>query len=89
MSDEIRDQVESPHAHNGIATARNMPDAANAEQSLEGYAAINGLSDDSAIARRAHELFLERERQGIPGSADGDWFRAEEEILRGRMATNM
>jgi hypothetical protein len=89
MSDEIRDLVETPHAHDGIGTARNLSDAANAEQSLEGYAAVNGLSDGSEIARRAYELFERRQREGAEGSADGDWFRAEEEVRRGRMATNM
>jgi hypothetical protein len=89
MSDQVRDQVETRHTHNGIQTARNIPDAANAEQSLQGYAAINGLDEESEIARLAHRYFHQRQREGIEGSADGDWFRAEEEIRRGRMATNM
>lgn len=89
MSDQLRDQVQDPHAHPDIQTARNLSDAADAEQSLEGYASVNGLADQSEIARVAYRLFQEREREGREGSADGDWFRAEQEVLRGREATNM
>src|SRR5690242_13967965 len=64
MSDQLRDQVQDPHAHPDIDTARNLPDAADAEQSLEGYASVNGLSDQSEIARVAYRLYLEREREG-------------------------
>jgi|tagenome__1003787_1003787.scaffolds.fasta_scaffold19007035_1 hypothetical protein len=89
MSDQLRDQVQDPHAHPDISTARNLPDAADAEQSLEGYASVNGLSDQSEVARVAYRLYQERQREGHEGSADGDWFRAEQEVLRGREATNM
>ena len=84
MSDRIEDMVENPKAHKDIETARNMPDAANAGQSLMGYAAINGMSDQDHIARLAWEYFQEREREGKQGSADDDWFRAEAEVRRGR-----
>jgi hypothetical protein len=80
MSNRVQDQVEKPSAHKGIETARNLPDAANSEQSLEGYAAINGLDEHDEIARRAYQLFEERGDQ--QGDADGDWFRAEEEVRR-------
>jgi hypothetical protein len=70
-------------------TARNMPDAANSDNSLEGYAAINGLGDHDEIARRAHELYLQRVSSGATGSADDDWFRAEMEVRRNRMERNM
>lgn len=90
MSDEaIRKLVEDPHAHEEIRTARNMPDAANAGQSLEGYAAVNALSEEDEIARLAHKYFLERQKEGETGSADEDWFRAEQEVRRTRKATNM
>ena len=89
MSDQLRDQVQDPHAHPDIKTARNLPDAADAEHSLEGYASVNGLSDQSEVARIAYRLYEEREREGREGSADDDWFRAEQEVLRGREATNM
>lgn len=83
MSERVQDQVEQPSAHEDIKTARNLPDAANAEQSIEGYAAINGLDEHSEIARLAYRLFEERGTQ--VGDADGDWFRAEEEIRRRRV----
>jgi len=85
MSNNPRDLVENPHP--GTRTARNMPDAANAGESLEGYAAINASGDDD-IARRAFELYEERERNGKEGNADGDWFRAENEVRRTRDGRN-
>src|SRR4051812_43375383 len=56
MSDQLRDQVQDPHAHPDIRTARSLPDAADAEHSLEGYASVNGLSDQSEVARIAYRL---------------------------------
>lgn len=91
MSENVRDQVEDKHSHEEIHTARNMADAANAGQSLQGYASINGLNETTEIAgvhrkseitELAHRYFQEREESGLPGSADGDWFRAEEEVRR-------
>jgi hypothetical protein len=55
-----------------------MPDAADENTS---YAAVNG-GVDSDVARRAYEVFLERRRKGEEGTADGDWFRAENEVRR-------
>ena len=86
MSDEIRDMVEDSQSHANIRTARNMPDAANAEQSLMGYAAINDASPE--VSELAYRFFLERQDQGLEGNADDDWFRAEEEVRRGRNALN-
>jgi hypothetical protein len=80
--------VEDAHAHRDIQTARNLPDAANVGQSLIGYAAINGLGDQDEIARLAYCYFRDRQDQGINGDADGDWFRAEEEVRRSRNALN-
>jgi hypothetical protein len=85
MSNNPRDLVENPRP--GARTARNMPDAANADESLEGYAAINASGDDD-IARRAYELYEERQRNGAEGNADGDWFRAESEVRRTRDGRN-
>ena len=85
MSNNPRDLVENPQA--GARTARNMPDAANADQSLEGYAAINATGD-ADIARRAYELYEERSRNGDEGNADADWFRAENEVRRTRDGRN-
>lgn len=87
MSNNARDQVEDPGAHPEIGTARNLPDAANSSQSLQGYAAINGLLEDSEVAALAYEFFDKRQRDGGEGSADGDWFRAEQEVRRQRQST--
>jgi hypothetical protein len=81
MSNNEKDLVENQSAHTDIKTARNLPDAANSEQSLEGYAAIN-TEPDSEIARIAFELYQQRGEH--PGDADGDWFRAEQEVRRRR-----
>jgi hypothetical protein len=81
MSNVERDLVQDPSAHENIKTARNLPDAANAEQSLEGYAAINS-EPDSEIAQIAFELY--KQRGDGAGDADGDWFRAEQEVRRRR-----
>jgi hypothetical protein len=82
MSNRVQDQVQKPSAHKGIQTARNLPDAANSEQSIQGYASVNGLDEHDEIARRAYKLFEERGDQ--EGDASGDWFRAEEEVRRDR-----
>ena len=86
MSENIRDMVEDSRAHSDVKTARNMPDAANSEQSLLGYAAINDVNPE--VAELAYRFFLEREAEEREGSADGDWFRAEEEVRRTRSALN-
>jgi len=72
-----------------MKSARNMPDAANSENSLKGYAAVNGLDEQSEIARRAHELYLQREQNGQRGTAEDDWFRAEQEVRQDRMKRNV
>ena len=81
-NEEVQNLVEDPTAHRDIESARNMPDAANAQQSIQGYAAVNGLDDDDEIARVAYRLYTERGPE--EGDADGDWFRAEEEVGRRR-----
>ena len=86
MSDEIRDMVEDSRSHADIRTARNLPDAANSEQSLMGYAAINDVSPE--VAEIAYRYFQERQEKGLEGNADDDWFRAEEEVRRSRKALN-
>ncbi len=83
MSNNERNQVEDPASHPDIDTARNMPDASNAKQSIQGYAAINvNLDDQDEIARVAYELYQQRGEEH--GDADADWFRAEEEVRRRR-----
>lgn len=85
MAKKARDLVQDPSAHKEISTARNLPDAANAGQSLMGYAAVSGLGDQDDIARLAYEYFQDRQEQGREGSADDDWFRAEQEVRRRRI----
>jgi hypothetical protein len=70
-------------------TARSMPDAANTGNSLEGYAAVNALDENDEIACRAHDLYLERQHSGQEGTAEDDWFRAEQEVRRNRMERNV
>lgn len=60
-----------------MPTAHSLEEAANADNSLEGYAAINA-DDHSEIAKLAYHFYEERGRQD--GSAEEDWFRAEQEI---------
>ena len=79
MSNNPRDMVQT--SHRGSRTARSMPDAADENTS---YAAVNGLDDESDVARRAYELFVDRRGRGEDGSADADWFRAESEVRRTR-----
>ena len=86
MSDNVRDMVQDRHAHSDMKTAKNMPDAANAGESLMGYAAINDADDE--ITRLAYRFYQERQEKGIEGSADDDWFRAEQEVRRNRSALN-
>ena len=81
MSNNEKDLVENPSAHKDVETARSLPDAANSQQSLEGYAAINA-DPDSEIAQTAFELYQQRGEN--TGDADGDWFRAEQEVRRRR-----
>ena len=68
--------------------ARSLEDAANSDNSLEGYVAINHSPgphgehqpDDDLIAQLAYQFYLDR--NGGAGSAEEDWYRAEREIRR-------
>jgi hypothetical protein len=86
VSDNIRDMVEDNSTHSGVRTARNMADAANSEQSLMGYAAVNDA--DPEVAELAYRYFEERQAEGREGTADDDWFQAEAEVRRTRGALN-
>jgi hypothetical protein len=88
MAKNPKKMVQDPQAHADVKTARNMADAANADQSIQGYASINGLNEDDEIARIAYKLYQERNESGREGSADDDWFRAEQEVRRNRPAVN-
>lgn len=80
--------VEPPSAH-------TLEEAANSENTLQGYAAMNDAdenseiaeeaaseqpSDHEAIAQLAYQYYLER--GGEHGSHEEDWYRAEQEIRR-------
>lgn len=67
--------------HGGPHTARSMPDAANADNQIEGYASVNGLNEKDEIGRVAAE-FARHRGEGAPN--DDDWFRAESEVRRRR-----
>jgi hypothetical protein len=69
-------------AKHKMSSARNMPDAANADNSLEGYAAINQMDDAEEIRQLAYKFY--EDRNGEEGSPDDDWFRAEQEVRRRR-----
>jgi hypothetical protein len=84
VSNNPRDLVESAHAE--IRTARNMPAAADETTS---YAAVNRAGNYDDVARRAYEIFLDRQRTGEEGTADDDWYRAEEEVGRSRYSESL
>ena len=39
------------------------------------------MPDDSALQARAHALYLARVENGVDGTPDDDWLKAEEELL--------
>ena len=82
MANQQKNLVQDPSAHSDVETARNLPDAANAGQSIQGYAAVNGLDENEEIARVTYGLF--QQRADGKDDADGDWFRAEQEVRRRR-----
>ena len=45
------------------------------------------MPDDSAIAARAHALYLARVEIGVDGTPDDDWLKAEEELFHYQMGT--
>ncbi len=61
---------------NKMPTAHTLEEAANADNSLEGYAAINNDRDE--IALLAYQYYEERGRQH--GFHEDDWRRAELEL---------
>lgn len=66
--------------------AESLQDAANSENSLQGYSAINFEPGDHAeIAELAYRYFQQRGESD--GSAEQDWLRAEQEV-RGRRNGN-
>ena len=78
-------------------SAHTLEDAANSKNTLQGYAAINDVDEDSEIAQEAaqedpgdreeiaqlaYQYYLER--GGEHGSDEEDWYRAEAEVRRRR-----
>jgi hypothetical protein len=82
MSNDPREMVE-PRRHDR-RPARDLPAAANSENSLEGYAAVSGLDEQDEIARLAYAFYEQRTKEAGEGSAGDDWLRAEQEIQRRR-----
>ena len=76
MSEKERDQVEDPHSHEDIQTARSLPEMANAENSLAGYAAMNAVPEDSDIAKKAQEMGAERAEPAEAGARDDEDVRS-------------
>ncbi len=69
-----------------MPTARSLEDAANSDNSLEGYVAVNhsprtgGIGDHDEIALLAYQYY--EERGGEHGWHEEDWYRAEQELRR-------
>jgi hypothetical protein len=76
--ERVEDLVEHPHA--GPPTAHTLEQEVNSDNSLQGYAAMNGLDKNEEIVRAALEFARQAGRDGNP--ADEDWSRAEEEFRR-------
>lgn len=65
------------HHDDEMPSARSLEEAVNADNSLEGYAAMN-YDDNAEISQRAYQLYEERGRQH--GFHEQDWHQAEQEI---------
>jgi hypothetical protein len=84
------------HKHqdkNNLPPAHSLRDAADTDNTLEGYAAMNDVPRDSEITKEvlahpvdehseisklAYDFYLER--GGQHGAHEDDWYRAEREI---------
>ena len=64
-----------------MQAAHSLEEAANSNNSLEGYVAMNADLHDE-IARLAYQLYEDRGRQD--GFHEEDWFQAENEIRNRR-----
>ena len=69
------------HDKKKMRTAHSLEEAANADNSLEGYAAMNANGHDE-IAKIAYELYEQRGREH--GHHEEDWHHAEREYQRRR-----
>jgi hypothetical protein len=91
---ETNDLVNPEHTHRqSLPPAHSLRDAANTDNTLEGYAAMNAVPLDSVVAEEvlehpfdehaatsklAYDFYLER--GGRHGAHEDDWYRAEREI---------
>ena len=78
--EKTEDLVQTPETERHAA--RNLPAAANSDNSLQGYAAINDLNEKDEIARMAMKFASQQGKESGPD--DDDWFRAEQEVRRRR-----
>jgi hypothetical protein len=90
----LKDQENKKNQDQGdLPPAHSLRGAANTDNTLEGYAAMNAVPEDSAIAEEvlehsfdehaetsklAYDYYLER--GGRHGAHEDDWYRAEREM---------
>ncbi len=84
--EKTEDMVETPETRR--KAARNLEAAANSDNSLEGYAAVNNVDEDekAEIARLAQKFASQQGKE--QGPDDEDWSRAESEVRRRRLGIN-
>jgi hypothetical protein len=80
MSNDVRALVEDRHAHPDVETAHALSQMTSSGQTLQGYMAMNGGAGEAEIMELAYSYYLDRQKNGKEGSAEEDWFRAENEI---------
>ena len=93
MSTATLTNQETKHQEQDLPPAHSLREAANTDNTLEGYAAMNAVPENSAIAQEvlehpvdehaeisklAYDYYLER--GGHHGAHEDDWYRAEREI---------
>jgi len=59
---------------------KTAPKAAPKSKAASGKRKIS----ESAIRKRAEEIYQRRTENGIPGDADSDWRQAEEELMKSK-----
>lgn len=71
-------KIQTNSSANRSSLLENLPPAI-AEQSTD--TKPSRLPSEEEIARRAYALCEQRQQNGQPGDALGDWLRAEQELL--------
>jgi hypothetical protein len=88
----LKNQEHKPHDPVDLPPAHSLRDAANTDNTLEGYAAMNDVRDHEIVeevlehpvdehqetSKLAYDFFLERGSEH--GAHEDDWYRAEREI---------